>query len=154
VLFRQTRMGFRGKPFTIYKFRTMTVDAETGHRFTEENDPRISRLGRVLRRYRIDELPQIINILAGEMSWIGPRPESIALAEWYESQIPFYSYRHIVRPGITGWAQVNQGNVAMITAATAKLYYDFYYIKHLSPWIELLIAARTVRIVLTGFGAR
>ena len=154
VLFRQTRMGFRGKPFTIYKFRTMAVDAEAGRRFTEENDPRISRLGRVLRRYRIDELPQIVNILAGEMSWIGPRPESIALANWYESQIPFYSYRHIVRPGITGWAQVNQGNVAMITAATAKLYYDFYYIKHLSPWIELLIAARTVRILLTGFGAR
>jgi lipopolysaccharide/colanic/teichoic acid biosynthesis glycosyltransferase len=154
VLFRQTRMGFRGRPFAIYKFRTMAADAETGREFTEEDDPRISRLGRVLRRYRLDELPQIINILKGEMSWIGPRPESIALSEWYESQIPFYSYRHIVRPGITGWAQVNQGNVAMIKAATAKLHYDFYYIKHFSPWIDVLIAARTVRIVLTGFGAR
>ena len=154
VLFRQTRMGFRGKPFAIYKFRTMAVDAETGPQFTEEDDPRISRLGRVLRRYRIDELPQIVNILKGEMSWIGPRPESIALSNWYESQIPFYSYRHIVRPGITGWAQVNQGNVARIKAATAKLHYDFYYIKHFSPWIEVLIAARTIRIVLTGFGAR
>jgi lipopolysaccharide/colanic/teichoic acid biosynthesis glycosyltransferase len=154
VLFRQTRMGFRGQPFAIYKFRTMAVGAETGQHFTEEDDPRISRLGRVLRHYRLDELPQIINILKGEMSWIGPRPESIGLSDWYESQIPFYSYRHIVRPGITGWAQVNQGNVAMIEAATTKLHYDFYYIKHFSPWIELLIAARTVRIVLTGFGSR
>jgi lipopolysaccharide/colanic/teichoic acid biosynthesis glycosyltransferase len=155
VLFRQTRMGFRGQPFAIYKFRTMAVTAETaGRRFTEENDPRISRLGRVLRRYRLDELPQILNIVKGEMSWIGPRPESMALADWYERHIPFYSYRHIVRPGITGWAQVNQGNVAMIKAATTKLHYDFYYIKHVSFWIELLIAARTVRIVLTGFGSR
>jgi lipopolysaccharide/colanic/teichoic acid biosynthesis glycosyltransferase len=155
VLFRQTRMGFRGQPFAIYKFRTMAVGAETaGLGFTEENDPRISRLGRVLRRYRLDELPQILNILRGEMSWIGPRPESMALAHWYETRIPFYSYRHIVRPGITGWAQVNQGNVAMIKAATTKLHYDFYYIKHVSLWIELLIAARTVRIVLSGFGSR
>jgi lipopolysaccharide/colanic/teichoic acid biosynthesis glycosyltransferase len=155
VLFRQTRMGFRGKPFTITKFRTMAVGSEAaGQHFTEEDDPRISRLGRILRHYRLDELPQIVNILRGEMSWIGPRPESMALSDWYESQIPFYSYRHIVRPGITGWAQVNQGNVAMIKAATTKLHYDFYYIKHFSPWIELLIAARTVRIVLTGFGSR
>ena len=154
VLFRQTRMGFRGRPFVIYKFRTMRVGAEAGRHFTEADDPRISRLGRVLRRYRIDELPQIVNIIRGEMSWIGPRPESVALSLRYESGIPFYSYRHIVRPGITGWAQVNQGNVAMIKAATTKLHYDFYYIKHFSPWIDLLIAARTVRIVLTGFGAR
>jgi lipopolysaccharide/colanic/teichoic acid biosynthesis glycosyltransferase len=155
VLFRQTRMGFRGQPFTMVKFRTMAVGSETaGQHFTEEDDPRISRLGRILRRYRLDELPQIINIFRGEMSWIGPRPEAMPLSDWYESQIPFYSYRHIVRPGITGWAQVNQGNVAMIKAATTKLHYDFYYIKHFSPWIELLIAARTVRIVLTGFGSR
>jgi lipopolysaccharide/colanic/teichoic acid biosynthesis glycosyltransferase len=154
VVFRQTRMGFRGRTFTMLKFRTMGVDAETGRSFTEDDDPRITRIGRFLRRYRIDELPQLINILKGEMSWIGPRPESLALAEWYESRIPFYCYRHIVRPGITGWAQVNQGNVAMIKAATAKLHYDFYYIKHVSPWLELLIAAKTVRIVLTGFGSR
>jgi lipopolysaccharide/colanic/teichoic acid biosynthesis glycosyltransferase len=154
VLFRQTRMGFRGRPFIIYKFRTMAVGAEAGRNYTEADDPRVSRLGRVLRRYRLDELPQILNIMKGEMSWIGPRPESVALSQRYESRIPFYSYRHIVRPGITGWAQVNQGNVAMIEAATTKLHYDFYYIKHFSPWIDLLIAARTVRIVLTGFGAR
>lgn len=154
VLFRQSRMGFRGRIFTILKFRTMRADEGGGRPFTGKDDPRITRAGRFLRRYRIDELPQMVNILRGEMSWIGPRPESLALSQWYESRIPFYSYRHIVRPGITGWAQVNQGNVAEIEAATAKLQYDFYYIKYFSPWIELMIAARTVWIVLTGFGSR
>jgi lipopolysaccharide/colanic/teichoic acid biosynthesis glycosyltransferase len=155
VLFRQTRMGFRGETFTMLKFRTMRVGAEAdGQPFTDAADTRITRIGGLLRRYRIDELPQIVNILKGEMSWIGPRPESLPLAEWYESRIPFYSYRHIVRPGITGWAQVNQGNVAKVKDATAKLHYDFFYIKHLSPWLELLILAKTVRTVLTGFGAR
>jgi lipopolysaccharide/colanic/teichoic acid biosynthesis glycosyltransferase len=153
VLFRQRRMGFRGRPFVMLKFRTMRV-ANSGPAFTQANDPRITRVGRVIRRCRIDELPQIINILAGDMSWIGPRPEAIELAEWYESQIPFYEYRHIVRPGITGWAQVNQGNVAEIKAATGKLRYDFYYIKYFSAWLDLLIAAKTVRTILTGFGAR
>ena len=114
----------------------------------------MTRLGRYLRKWRIDELPQIINIGGGEMAWIGPRPEALPLAEWYESQIPFYSYRHIVRPGITGWAAVNQGNVAEIDAATFKLQYDFYYIKHISPWLDILILAKTVRTVLTGFGAK
>jgi lipopolysaccharide/colanic/teichoic acid biosynthesis glycosyltransferase len=88
------------------------------------------------------------------MSWIGPRPEAVRLSQWYGSKIPFYSYRHIVRPGITGWAQVNQGNVAKIEAATGKLHYDFFYIKNFSPWLDFLISARTVRIILTGFGAR
>jgi lipopolysaccharide/colanic/teichoic acid biosynthesis glycosyltransferase len=107
-----------------------------------------------LRKYRIDEFPQIWNILIGEMSWIGPRPETIVLSRWYEREVPFYCYRHMVAPGITGWAQVNQGNVAEIDAATAKLHYDFYYIKHLSPWLDLLIAGKTVATILTGFGAR
>ena len=88
------------------------------------------------------------------MSWIGPRPEAAYLSQWYESKIPFYSYRHIVRPGITGWAQVNQGNVAQIDGATGKLHYDFFYIKNFSPWLDLLIYAKTIRIILTGFGAR
>jgi lipopolysaccharide/colanic/teichoic acid biosynthesis glycosyltransferase len=126
---------------------------EAAH-FTIDGDPRVTRLGAVLRRFRIDELPQIWNIVRGDMSWIGPRPEARALAEWYEDQIPFYSYRHIVRPGISGWAAVNQGNVAEIDAATAKLQYDFYYIKHFSLWLDLLIVAKTVHTVLTGFGAR
>jgi lipopolysaccharide/colanic/teichoic acid biosynthesis glycosyltransferase len=155
IFFRQTRMGFRGRTFTMLKFRTMRVGAENdGYAYTEDNDPRITIVGRILRQYRIDELPQIINIFRGEMSWIGPRPESLELAEMYGSRIPFYSYRHIVRPGITGWAQVNQGNVAKIAAATTKLHFDFYYIKYFSPWLELLILARTVRTVITGFGAR
>jgi lipopolysaccharide/colanic/teichoic acid biosynthesis glycosyltransferase len=155
VFFRQTRMGFRGHRFTMWKFRTMRRHA-AGERpaFTLANDDRITRVGAFLRHYRIDELPQIINILKGEMSWIGPRPEAIELSEWYESKIPFYSYRHIVRPGITGWAQINQGNVAEIRAATGKLHYDFFYIKYVSPWLDLLIAARTIGTILTGFGSR
>jgi lipopolysaccharide/colanic/teichoic acid biosynthesis glycosyltransferase len=153
LLFRQRRLGFRGRVFTMLKFRTMRPQAEEGSHFTTENDSRVTRVGHFLRRYRLDELPQIVNILKGEMSWIGPRPEALPLATWYESEIPFYAYRHIVRPGITGWAQVNQGNVAEIEAATSKLHYDFFYIKHFSFWLDILIAAKTVRTVLTGFGA-
>jgi lipopolysaccharide/colanic/teichoic acid biosynthesis glycosyltransferase len=153
VFFRQKRMGYRGEVFEILKFRTMRVDI-SGKEFTEGDDPRITRIGRFLRRSRIDELPQIVNIIRGEMSWIGPRPESLPLSEWYESKIPFYSYRHIVRPGITGWAQVQQGYAARVAAVTDKLTYDFFYIKNFSPWLDLLIVARTIRTVLTGFGAR
>jgi lipopolysaccharide/colanic/teichoic acid biosynthesis glycosyltransferase len=153
VLFRQERMGFRGQPFVMVKLRTMHTSGE-GAAFTTESDARITPVGRFLRRYRIDELPQIINILRGDMSWIGPRPESMELADWYEGEVPFYAYRHIVRPGISGWAQVNQGNVAEIEAATGKLRYDFYYIKYFSPWLDVLIVARTIRTVFTGFGAR
>ena len=154
IFFRQERMGYRGKVFSILKFRTMSQDAGAGKAFTLKNDQRITRVGAFLRRYRIDELPQAINILRGEMSWIGPRPESLSLSRWYETKIPFYSYRHIVRPGISGWAQVNQGNVAEIAAASEKLQYDFFYIKNFSPWLDLLISARTLLIVLTGFGSR
>jgi lipopolysaccharide/colanic/teichoic acid biosynthesis glycosyltransferase len=146
-------MGFRGQSFTMFKLRTMTNGCG-GAAFTEADDPRVTHVGRVLRRYRIDELPQIFNVLLGQMSWIGPRPESIELAEWYEGEVPFYSYRHIVRPGITGWAQTLQGNVAEVSAATEKLRFDFYYIKYFSPWLDVLIAARTIRAVLTGFGSR
>ncbi len=154
ILFRQTRTGLGGHPFTVFKFRTMVQGAEAGRPFTTQDDPRITRLGHWLRRYRLDELLQIVNIVRGEMSWIGPRPESLPLAQWYESQVAFYSYRHIVRPGITGWAAVHQGNVAEIDAATAKLKYDFYYCKYVSPWLDLMIAAKTVKILLNGFGAR
>ena len=154
ILFTQPRMGLGGEIFTIVKFRTMRVDASEGNDFTEGDDPRITRVGRWLRRYRLDELPQAWNILLGEMSWIGPRPESLPLAQSYEEAIPFYSYRHIVRPGITGWAQVQQGYAAKVEAVTGKLHYDFFYIKHFSPWLDLLITARTIRTVLTGFGAR
>ena len=155
VFFIQSRMGFRGEPFEVVKLRTMTVGADTqGAKFTAENDPRITRIGHILRKFRIDELPQIINVMAGDMSWIGPRPEAIELADWYQSEVPFYAYRHVVPPGITGWAQVNQGNVAEVEAATYKLHYDFYYIKHFSPWLDVLITAKTIRTVLTGFGSK
>jgi lipopolysaccharide/colanic/teichoic acid biosynthesis glycosyltransferase len=108
----------------------------------------------VLRRYRIDELPQVVNILRGEMSWIGPRPEAIQLSQWYEREVSFYLYRHIVRPGISGWAQVNQGNVAAVDAAREKLEYDFFYIKHFSFWLDLIIFVKTIRTILTCSGAR
>ncbi len=159
ALFRQERVGYRGTLFTLYKFRTMRAKdlrgvGEKEKAITREGDARITRLGSLLRRTRLDELPQAINILRGEMSWIGPRPEAAVLSRWYESELPFYAYRHIVRPGVTGWAQVNQGHVASVREVHEKLYYDFYYIKNFSPWLDLVIVMRTIRIMLTGFGAR
>jgi lipopolysaccharide/colanic/teichoic acid biosynthesis glycosyltransferase len=121
---------------------------------TLSDDARITRLGAMLRRYRIDELPQIINVLRGEMSWIGPRPEAHTLSQWYQKELPFYQYRHIVKPGVTGWAQVNQGHVVDLNDVHDKLRFDFYYIKYFSPWLDLLIAIRTVRIIFGGFGAK
>ena len=160
VFFRQQRMGYRGRPFTMIKFRSMTVrsaPAETDARvdaITQPEDDRITRVGRFMRRTRLDELPQILNILAGEMSWIGPRPEAMDLSIWYEAEIPFYSYRHIVRPGITGWAQVNQGHVADLAEINMKLQYDFFYVKNFSAWLDVLITMRTVVVMLNGFGSK
>jgi lipopolysaccharide/colanic/teichoic acid biosynthesis glycosyltransferase len=159
ALFRQKRMGYRGQVFTMYKFRSMThrigpSDDPRDAAVTRDDDQRVTRIGRFLRRYRVDELPQVINILRGEMSWIGPRPEAVPLSKWYESELPFYRYRHIVRPGITGWAQVSQGHVAEVDDVLWKLHYDFYYIKNFSFWVDLLIVARTIRTIATGFGAR
>ena len=153
IFFRQLRVGLGGRPFTVFKLRTMTHN-HNGAEYTVPDDARITRVGRVLRQYRIDELPQIINILRGDMSWIGPRPEAISLAEWYEREVPFYVYRHIVRPGITGWAQVHQGNVAAVDAARLKLEYDFFYIKHFSFWLDAVIVIKTVRTIVTRFGSR
>lgn len=158
ALFRQRRIGYRGAPFIVTKFRTMThdrneADARVGA-MTQAGDARITRVGGFLRRTRIDELPQILNVLRGEMSWIGPRPEAEPLSAWYESELPFYRYRHIVPPGITGWAQVNQGHVADLEQVNFKLQYDFYYIKNFSPWLDALIVAKTVQTMLTGFGSR
>nr|WP_232843020.1 sugar transferase [Allopontixanthobacter confluentis] len=157
VLFFQRRMGFRGQPFKVVKFRTMTETHNDGDRqesITQNDDARITRVGKFLRKSRLDELPQIYNILLGQMSWIGPRPEAVSLSSWYEAEIPFYRYRHIVRPGITGWAQVNQGHVASLDEVTEKLQFDFYYIKNLSYWLDIVIALRTLRVVLSGFGAK
>lgn len=159
ALFKQERMGQFGQPFTIYKFRTMRMpdscqNSKRQSAMTLVDDRRITPLGRFLRKSRLDELPQIINVLRGEMSWIGPRPEAIALSRWYEQEIPFYRYRHIIRPGIAGWAQVCQGHVAEIEEVNSKLHFDFYYIKHYSLWIDILIVLRTIRTILTGYGAR
>jgi lipopolysaccharide/colanic/teichoic acid biosynthesis glycosyltransferase len=158
ALFRQRRLGLAGKPITVFKFRTMRMhhagDDERGAAMTDDDDARITRIGAFLRRTRIDELPQIINILKGEMSWIGPRPEALVLSSWYTGEIPFYRYRHVVRPGISGWAQVNQGHVANVEQVHEKLQYDFFYIKYFSPWLDLLILFRTVKTMVTGFGSR
>ncbi len=157
VLFRQSRIGHAGKTITIYKFRTMRpveIADERQAAMTSDGDDRITRVGRALRKLRIDELPQIFNILKFEMSWIGPRPEAEILSAWYTGEIPFYRYRHVVKPGISGWAQVNQGHVAEVDEVHRKLQFDFYYIKYFSPSLDLLILLRTVKTMLTGWGAR
>lgn len=159
ALFRQRRTGYRGRPFVVVKFRTMNhssigAASDRDGAITSSDDPRVTRLGRFLRRTRIDELPQIWNILKGEMSWIGPRPEAEVLSRWYEGELPFYRYRHIVPPGITGWAQVNQGHVSELDLVGHKLNFDFYYIKNFSPWLDILILIRTVKTVFTGLGAK
>jgi lipopolysaccharide/colanic/teichoic acid biosynthesis glycosyltransferase len=165
ALFRQQRVGFRGREFTVLKFRTMRDDPKASgngresdegiNRFvTRPQDPRITKLGAFLRRSRIDELPQIINVLRGEMSWIGPRPEAAALSHFYQTQIAFYQYRYVVRPGITGWAQVNQGHVTDVNDIRTKLQFDFYYIRNFSVWIDVLIVAKTIKTMMTGFGHR
>ena len=159
VLFRQKRIGRGGREFTVIKFRTMRLatDLDPEDRkaaMTGADDVRITRLGRTLRMLRLDELPQLFNILDGDMSFIGPRPEAQILSSWYTAEIPFYRYRHVVRPGISGWAQVNQGHVAEVDEVHEKLQYDFFYIKYFSPWLDLLILFRTIKTVLNGFGAR
>lgn len=157
ALFVQTRVGYRGKLIRIFKFRTMVTASDTGTRdaaITQLKDKRITPIGRFLRMSRLDELPQLYNVLRGDMSLIGPRPEALVLSQWYEEEIPFYRYRHIVRPGVTGWAQVLQGHVADVNEVRSKLHYDFYYIKHFSPWIDFMIAMRTIKTMVTGSGAR
>ncbi len=163
ILFRQLRMGYCGKLFVCYKFRTMQgTGADAAQKkaspleaaMTLENDPRITPLGKFLRKCRLDELPQIINILKGEMSWIGPRPEAEVLSNWYDEKLPFYSYRHVVRPGISGWAQVNQGHVVKVDDVDQKLQFDFYYIKNFSPWLDIIILFLTLKTVFTGSGAK
>lgn len=159
ALFRQERTGFRKRPFMVYKFRTMISNGperstDRISAITQHRDPRITRFGAFLRRSRIDELPQLFNVLRGQMSLIGPRPEVVALTQWYEGEIPFYHYRHIIKPGITGWAQVNQGHVSDVTDVIHKLHLDFYYIKHFSFWLDVLIFLKTIRTILVGHGAK
>ena len=156
ILFRQERVGHAGSNIIVYKFRTMHQLGARGRDRDElmMDEDRITRVGRFLRRHRLDELPQIFNILKWQMSWIGPRPEAELLSVWYADEIPFYRYRHVVKPGISGWAQVNQGHVAGVDDVYVKLQYDFYYVKYFSPWLDLLIFLRTIKTMLTGFGSR
>jgi exopolysaccharide biosynthesis polyprenyl glycosylphosphotransferase len=156
VFFSQKRVGAFGKPFVIIKFRTMEDDAEqaTGAVWAEENDARVTRIGALLRKYRIDEIPQFLNILAGHMSFIGPRPERPEFVSHLENEIKFYGLRHSVKPGLTGWAQVNYKYGASTEDTMEKLQYDLYYLKNLSIFLDLLILIKTIKIVLFGRGSR
>jgi exopolysaccharide biosynthesis polyprenyl glycosylphosphotransferase len=156
IIFRQRRIGKDGKPFTLYKFRSMYDRADRGgqSRPAQLNDGRCTRIGRWLRRTRLDELPQLYNILRGDMHFIGPRPFAVDEEEYLSRQIPFYSNRWAVRPGATGWAQVRRGYNETIEDNVEKLAYDLYYIKHLSFGLDLLILLETAKIVLLGRGGR
>lgn len=155
LIFSQTRAGKGGKPYRIIKFRTMRVDAEKdgNPQLAKEDDDRTTRLGKILRKTRIDEWPQFINVLRGDMSLVGPRPERPELMEHFERRIPFYRARLLERPGITGWAQVNYGYAATIEEMSIKLEYDLYYIKHRGPILDLIIILRTLATVF-GFRGR
>jgi exopolysaccharide biosynthesis polyprenyl glycosylphosphotransferase len=155
ILFRQVRVGRGGRPFRILKFRTMTVDAETsGPAWASPSDPRVTRVGRLLRRFRLDELPQLFNVLAGDMELVGPRPERPEFVAELRHHIPYYDLRHVVPPGITGWAQVRYPYAASLEEAKEKLQYDLYYVRHLSLSFDLFILLATAKVVLFGRGAR
>jgi len=154
AIFKQTRVGQGGRPFTIYKFRSMRFDRSMPERFADEDDPRVTRVGRVIRKLRIDELPQFVNVLKGDMSLIGPRPEQPAFVAEYDRKIPFYNYRHVVKPGLTGWAQVRQGYTGTADETQVKIEHDFYYIKNSSIALDVMVAILTVKVIMTGFGAR
>jgi len=155
ILYQQTRVGRRNQNFTIMKFRSMRVDAEPeGPVWANEDDLRITRVGRIIRKLRIDEIPQFINIIRGEMAFVGPRPERPEFVARLEREIPYYSQRHLVKPGLTGWAQVRYPYCASVEDAIQKLQYDLYYIKNQSLLLDVITLFETVRIVLFGRGAR
>jgi sugar transferase (PEP-CTERM system associated) len=155
VLYRQERVGENGRVFTLYKFRSMRQDAEQGTPvWARAEDSRVTQVGRVIRTTRLDELPQLWNVLRGDMSFVGPRPERPFFVELLSEQIPFYDQRHAVKPGITGWAQVKYRYGASLEDAMEKLRYDLYYVKHLSISFDLTILFDTVKVVLFGKGAR
>lgn len=155
VLFRQTRVGWKGRPYRLLKFRSMRQDAEAGGaRWAELNDPRVTRVGKWIRRLHIDELPQLFNVLAGQMSFIGPRPERPEFVRYLEREIPLYPLRHSVPPGITGWAQVKYPYAASVDDARQKLQYDLYYIRNASPLLDLRILLLTVRTLVFLQGSR
>lgn len=155
VLFTQRRIGRNGRPFRIYKFRTMRADSEArGPAFASQGDARVTRFGAVLRKYRLDELPQFWNVLLGDMSIIGPRPEQAHFVDEYAKRVPHYLLRHVVRPGITGWAQVAQGYTASVEETRTKLCHDLYYVKHCSAVLDMFVILKTIRVLASGFGSR
>jgi sugar transferase (PEP-CTERM system associated) len=156
VLYRQKRIGKNGSVFTCYKFRTMGAGAEAdiGPTWASDDDPRITRVGRWLRRMRLDEIPQLWNVLRSDMGFVGPRPERPEFVAWLSREIPYYHLRHIIRPGITGWAQIRYQYGASPEESKEKLKYDLYYLKHLSLSLDLMIVLESVKIVLLGRGAR
>jgi sugar transferase (PEP-CTERM system associated) len=156
ILYRQERVGKDDQPFQILKFRSMRADAEhdSAPRWAEHNDPRVTRVGAVLRRTRLDELPQLLNVLRGEMSLVGPRPERPAFVSTFGRRIPFYGVRHSVRPGITGWAQINYKYAASLEDAKRKLEYDLFYVKNRNVFLDLAVLLQTLRIILWQQGAR
>jgi exopolysaccharide biosynthesis polyprenyl glycosylphosphotransferase len=156
MLYHQERVGLNGRTFTVHKFRTMREDAEatTGPVWSSANDPRITPVGNFLRRTRLDELPQLWNILKGEMSLVGPRPERPSFVTELTERIPFYGQRHVAKPGLTGWAQVRYTYGASVEDAVQKLQYDLYYIKNMSLALDLVIVLETIKTVLLRRGAR
>ncbi len=156
ALYQQTRVGKQGKNFKVLKFRSMFIDAEerTGPVWASKNDPRITRLGYYLRKFRIDELPQFWNVLRGDMSFVGPRPERPEFVQALSEKIPFYQQRHCVKPGITGWAQINHKYGDTIEDTITKLEYDLYYIKNISFSLDIYIILNTLKTVILGRGAQ
>ena len=155
TVFAQDRVGKDGAVFTLYKLRTMIDGAdESGHRFADEGDDRVTPIGGWLRRTRFDELPQLWNVLRGDLSIVGPRPEQVPFVEEFRSDIPFYDQRHLVRPGLTGWAQINQGYTGSTGGTIEKLTYDLYYVKHMSPSLDTRILLATLWTMVSGFGSR
>ena len=153
AIFKQTRVGLANRPFTIYKFRSMRQDAEKfGAQWATENDPRITRVGTFIRLVRLDELPQLINVFRGEMSFIGPRPERPEFEQELSKEIPHYNLRHLVKPGLTGWAQVKYRYGSSVEDSATKLMYDLYYVKNISPVLDMKIVLKTVLTILTKSG--
>jgi exopolysaccharide biosynthesis polyprenyl glycosylphosphotransferase len=156
VLYRQLRVGLDGHPFTVYKFRSMRANAEaaTGAVWASRNDPRITPVGRIIRKIRFDELPQLFNVLKGEMSLVGPRPERPEFVKALSERIPYYRQRHYVRPGITGWAQINHKYGDTLEDTVTKLEYDLYYIKNMSISLDAYIVFHTLKTMLLSRGAQ
>jgi lipopolysaccharide/colanic/teichoic acid biosynthesis glycosyltransferase len=155
IFYRQERVGEKNKRFEVLKFRSMKVDAESnGAQWAQKNDNRVTRVGKIIRKCRIDELPQIFNVLKGEMSFVGPRPERPEFVEGFNERIPYYCERHRVKPGITGWAQLCYPYGANESDTIQKLQYDLYYVKNYSLFLDFSIMINTVEVILWGKGAR